>query len=435
MNTALTLRQLNQRIGMLLSEPTLQNVWVVAELSDMRVSNGHCYMELIDKNPDTGAVLARLRAVIWANMFPRIDADFHAATGNRLSTGMKVMVCGSVNFHASFGISLVISAINASFTMGEVERKRREILARLKQEGVIYLNRSLEWKDVPLRIAIVSAPGAAGYGDFIHQLYGNGMKLRFHTGLFPALMQGERTSASVIAALEAIAADMDSWDCVVIIRGGGATSDLIAFDDYALASNVAQFPLPVIVGIGHERDVTVLDYVANMRVKTPTAAAEWLIGRGTAALELLHRVASDILLAANDKIAGANMHLAYSGSSLGMAPLAVVQRASARLRQDTVTLAGAGVRRVVPEYSRIGHKADAIDAASRNAVKRHADILSAKDALLGALSPAATLRRGYSITMSGGHAVRSVSELKPGSAITTIFADGTVVSAVTDIDK
>lgn len=431
MTSALTLRQLNRRIGIMLSQPELQNVWVVAELSDLRVSNGHCYMELIEKHPDTGAVLARMRAAIWANIYPRINAEFRMATGSPLATGMKVMVCGSVSFHAAFGLSLVISGINASFTMGEVERKRREILARLHREGVLDLNKSIEWTDVPLRIAVISAPGAAGYGDFIHQLYSNKYRLRFTTGLFAALMQGERTSSSVIAALDAIAADLDSWDCVVMIRGGGATSELVAFDDYALAANVAQFPLPVIVGIGHERDVTVLDYVANMRVKTPTAAAEWLIGRGAAALEHLHGVASDLLIAANDKIAGAATRLAYMESSLTMSPEAALQRAQARLRQASVTLAGAGGRRIAPEHSRIEHTFNAIVTASRTAIGRQSDRLDSRRGLLDALSPAATLRRGYSITSWQGRAVVSAGELPHGAVITTTLASGIVTSVVT----
>lgn len=282
-----TLQALARRVSAALADTSLFNVWVVAELSDLRVNHGHCYLELMEKHPSTGAILARMRAVIWANVFPRINADFLSTTGQRLASGIKVMVCGTVNYHPAFGMSFVISAIDPAFTMGEAERRRREILRKLQIEGVLELNRSIEWPDVPNRIAIISAPGAAGYGDFIHQLYTNPSGLRFHTQLFPAVMQGERTSPSVIAALDSIAAGMDEFDCVVIIRGGGATSDLLAFDDYELAANIAQFPLPVVIGIGHERDTTVLDYVANMRVKTPTAAAEWLIARGENALAAL----------------------------------------------------------------------------------------------------------------------------------------------------
>lgn len=190
---ALTLAQLNARVARQLTVPSLQSVWVTAELSDLRVSGGHCYMELIDKNPATGAVNARMRGIIWAGSYGRLSARFLADTGQRLATGIKVMVCGTVNFHPSFGMSFVISDINPSFTMGEIERRRREILMRLRSEGVLELNRSLPWPDPTLRIAVISARGAAGYGDFINQLFNTPSHLRFSVRLFPALLQGERT--------------------------------------------------------------------------------------------------------------------------------------------------------------------------------------------------------------------------------------------------
>ena len=426
----LTLRQLNDRVARALSVPGLQNVWVVAELMDLRVNHGHCYMELIEKDPSTGVVNARLRAVIWASNFARINAEFMSATSRRLESGIKLMVCGSVSYHAAYGMSFVISAINAAYTMGDAERRRREILVRLQKEGMLDLNRSLEWPDVPSRIAVISAPGAAGFGDFCHQLSANPSHLRFSVKLFTAVMQGERTVATVIAALEAIAAECDRWDCVVIIRGGGATSDLQAFDDYDLAANVAQFPLPVIVGIGHERDVTVLDYVANMRVKTPTAAAEWLIGRGEAALEALRRKAADILQSVTDRLAGANMQLAYAASALSTAPVTAMERAQAHLRQDMMTLAGAGARRIAPELSRLDAVIKAIATAGHTAIGRAGDRLSSKQTLIDALSPQATLSRGYSITRIDGRAVRRASELVAGAVITTTLAGGTVSSTV-----
>ena len=276
----ITLEELTSRIGGLINtSSSLRNVWVTAETSDLRRS-GHCYLELIQKHPATGEPVARARATIWRSVFARIESDFFVATGQRLDSGMKVMVQVTANYHPAYGLSLNITDIDPTYTMGDLMRIRMEILARLKREGVLELNRTVEWCDVPLRIAVISAPGAAGYGDFIHQLYSNDFRLRFTTCLFPAVMQGVQAPPSIIAALERIAAEEEEWDCVVIIRGGGATSDLASFENYDLAANVAQFPLPIIIGIGHERDVTVLDYVANMRVKTPTAAAEWLIGRG-----------------------------------------------------------------------------------------------------------------------------------------------------------
>lgn len=428
--TAISLTQLNRVIAGYLSQPSLSNVWVVAELSDVRLNRGHCYMELVEKNPETGTVLARMRAAIWASSFPRINHTFAAATGSNIATGQKVLLCGSVTYHPAYGLSLVISDIDPSYSMGEAERKRREILARLQREGIINDNRSLEWPDVALRVAIISAPGAAGYGDFINQLYNNQACLRFSTRLFPALMQGDRTSPTVIAALEEIAADIDSYDCVVIIRGGGASTDLQAFDDYNLAANIAQFPLPVIVGIGHERDITVLDYVANMRVKTPTAAAEWLISRGEAALERACRLAADIQRVASELIAGARTQLAHLDSTLQIAPMACLQRSLAHLGQATASLAGIGSRRIFPELTRLDSRLQALETAGKTVLGRSADRLKAREDLLRVLSPEATLARGYSLTLFDGKAVRDASQLAPGAEVTTRLARGTFSSIV-----
>lgn len=430
MREGLTLSQLNRRVAQALASSPLQNVWVIAELSDLRVSHGHCYMELMEKDPATGSVNARMRAVIWASSFPRLNADFFASTGRRLESGLKVLVCGSISFHAAFGMSFVISAIDPSFTMGEAERRRREILERLTREGVVNDNRTLQWPDVAHNIAIISAAGAAGYGDFINQLYTNPSHIRFKTRLFPAILQGDRTAPSVIAALDSIAALDGEFDCVVIIRGGGATSDLLAFDNYDLAAHVAQFPIPVIVGIGHERDTTVLDYVANMRVKTPTAAAEWLIARGETALEQLRRIASDLMLSVNEIIGEAQKHLAYTESALALAPTTAIERAAGRLQRSTMLLAETGARRISPELARLNGVASALSAASANAIARESDRLKARSEMLEVLSPQATLRRGYSITTVDGKAVRNADRLRPGDEVSTTLSDGTFISIV-----
>lgn len=435
MRESLSLTQLNRFVAATLSTPRLQNVWVRAELSDLRVNHGHCYMELMEKDERTGSINARLRAVIWASTFPRLNAEFQASTGQRLESGLKVLVCGSVNYHPAYGMSFVINDIDPSFTMGEAERRRREIIERLTAEGVIDLNRSLDWPDVALRIAIISAPGAAGYGDFINQLYNNPFRLRFTTRLFTAKMQGDQTAPMVIHALDEIAADIDNYDCVVIIRGGGATSDLLAFDDYSLANNVAQFPLPVIIGIGHERDITVLDFVANMRVKTPTAAAEWLISHGEAALERLRRIGADIMMQASDIISGAKTHLAYLDSSLSTAPQAALQQAKSSLQRATMLLAETGARRITPEMARIKASGQAIATAAVTLIHRAKERLDSRRTLIDALSPAATLSRGYSITTINGFAVHSATELKPGDTVTTTVASGQFTSTVQRISK
>ena len=312
--------------------------------------------------------------------------------------------------------------------MGDLLRLRREILERLQREGIIEMNRQLDWCEVPLRIAVVSARGAAGYGDFINQLYSNSSHLNFKTQLFEAVMQGDRTPSTIISALNQIAMQQDEWDGVVIIRGGGATSDLVAFENYELAANIAQFPLPVIVGIGHERDITVLDYVANMRVKTPTAAAEWLINRGDIALEHLRSMGASILQLVSDRIAGNKEQLSRYEVLLPTAPITAVERESARLRSDMLSLAQIGARRITPELARLDHIAGSIASATGVVLHRRNDQLNSMQAMLNALSPEATLRRGYSITRVNGKAVTDASHVPTGTKIETTLANGTITS-------
>lgn len=429
---AMSLRELNRRVAALLSVPQLQNVWVTAELSDVRESGGHCYLELIDKNESTGIIDARLRGIIWASYFYKISATFAAYTGQRLSTGLRVMVRGSINCHPAYGMSFVINDINPSFTLGDVERRRKEILMRLDAEGILDLNRSLDWNTPALRIAIVSAKGAAGYGDFMNQLYSNSSSLKFVTRLFPAVLQGERAAGSVIEALDEINASIDEWDCVVIIRGGGATSDLVSFDNYELAANVAQFPLPVIVGVGHERDVTVLDYVANVRVKTPTAAAEMLIARAEELLAHLRDIASDMLMAIKAKISGCNTQLAYLEAQLPVAPVTAIERRRLRLDAATASLHALTAGRIAPQLAQLDQMPRAFRLAIDNLIARRRDKLASYTSLVEVLSPMATLKRGYTITRIGGKAVTSAHAVAPGEKIVTIFSDGKTESIITE---
>lgn len=411
---AFTLAELNRRITNALAvAPDLNEVWVVAETSDVRSSGGHCYMELVQKDA-AGRPVAKARAVIWASAFMRLGARFAEATGSRLASDMQVMVRVSVNFHAVYGMSLVISDINPEYTAGDLIRRRNEILARLKREGVFDANRTLLWPVPAQRVAVVSARGAAGYGDFMRHLYGSGMRLRFTTELFEAVMQGERAAASVIAALERIAARQDEFDCVVIIRGGGAVSELACFDHYELANNVAQFPLPVVVGIGHERDVTALDYIAHTRVKTPTAAAEMLVARQSAEYERLVGIARAVHAAATAKVSGQHRQLDYCRGQLPALARGVLARGREFLERNS------------PDHLRQLLKVQ---------TDRRRQRLDACADLLEALAPEATLRRGYSITRVDDRAVTDAASLRPGQVLTTVFASGTAQSTVLETLK
>lgn len=427
---SLTLEQFNNLIAeVVASAPALRSAWVTAETSDLRRS-GHCYLELVQKNPSTGETIARARATIWRTVFQRIDADFFMATGTRLDSGMKVMVKVTANYHPAYGLSLNITDIDPAYTMGDLMRLRREILARLNAEGVMNLNRELAWNIPSLRVAVISAEGAAGYGDFMRHLADNPRRIAFTTALFGALMQGSQAPASIIAALDEIAAAEDQWDCVVIIRGGGATSDLASFENYELAANIAQFPLPVIVGIGHERDVTVLDYVANMRVKTPTAAAQWLIEQAVELLDRIDTSARAISMAAGRIIAEASEQLAYIGSRLPFLPGSAISSARTSLDCLSLRVVSSSSGALRPYQSKLDNIRHRLSTATTAAISLRATHLDSLERLVEVLSPAATLSRGYSITRVDGRAVTDASQVTPGTVLTTALAKGTIISQV-----
>ncbi len=405
-----SLLELNRRLaGAVAAAPGLRGVLVVAETSDVRVTGGHCYLELIEKDPGSGAAVARARATIWRSVYGRIADRFRLVTGSGFTSGIKVMVRASVSFHPVYGMSLNIDDINPGYTLGDLLRRRREMIDRLTAEGIINLNRRLEWPDVPSRIAVISAAGAAGYGDFIHQLFTNPRRLRFSVTLFPAVMQGAETAPTILSRLDEIAARQDEFDCVVIIRGGGATGDLASFDHYGLAAHIALFPLPVMIGIGHERDITLLDYVANMRVKTPTAAAGWLIARGAVALDRLLATGAEILRLATGHTTRARLRLE-----------------AARAEIPALTRAAIAAQR-----QKMGQTAtDAVVQAVTSTLTRHNDRLDAARRLADALSPQATLRRGFSITRIDGKPVTDASAVTPGAIITTTLASGGLTSVV-----
>ena len=423
----MTLRELMNVVGQLVQVPETSGVWVTAELADVAVRGGHCYMELLQKD-DGGRQIARVRGCIWANVYSRLAPYFYRLTGQQFASGLKVMLCGSVSMHPVFGMSFVVSSINPEFTMGDLLRRRREILERLDKEGILNDNKSLVWPMVPQRVAVVSSPGAAGYGDFMNQLRNNPSRIRFHTRLFEATMQGESAPASIIAALGRIAAERERWDGVVIIRGGGATADLQAFEDYDLAANVAQFPLPIAIGIGHERDVTVLDYIANTRLKTPTAVAEWLIGRGEELLGFLTAAGQRVLQIVTDRLGGYRQQLAQAEALLPAAAINAVERAKGRLRSAASLLSGVSGRKIQSQLSRLDMFREGVTSAGRAALQRQTERLKAREELLEVLSPMATLRRGYSITRIGGKAVSSVAAVPPGAVVETTLADGTFLS-------
>ena len=430
----ISLLDFNRRIKALLHNDTLLEQWVVAETSDVRLSRGHCYMELIQKD-DAGATIARLSAVVWASTFQTLNYKFLNATGNHLGSNMKVMVRLSATYHELYGMKAVITDVDPSYTLGDMERIRLEILQRLKAEGVLEMNKQLPWPQAVQRVAVISAPGAAGYGDFMHQLEGNSYGLVFYTCLFAATMQGASTAPSVIDALNRIERHAHLFDCVVIIRGGGSTSDLNSFDNYDLANNIAQFPLPVITGIGHERDVTVLDYVAALRVKTPTAAAEFLIGRGVEQLARLQELQNTVASLVQESLARAGEQLAYYTSFIPLAATRIVETSKMRLQQQAQALPLAVTNRIAAERARLDRSVQLIAAALPQQLSREKMRLDNLQDKVAILSPRNTLNRGYSLTMHNGHVVTDASQLQPGDVVTTHFKAGSVKSTIVTSQK
>lgn len=422
--------EFNRRIGGLLHDASVQRCWVVAETSDVRQSGGHCYLELVQKDAQTGQTLARMRGIVWASVYARLRCEFERATGQPFASGMNVMVEVSANFHEQYGLSVVITGINPTYTLGDMARQRLEILNRLRREGIIDLNKQLPWVDVAQRVAVISAAGAAGYGDFMNQLHNNPSGIKFYTCLFPAVMQGQSTVTSVIAALERINDYADLFDCVVIIRGGGSTSDLNSFDNYDLAANVAQFPLPVICGIGHDRDNTVVDSVASVRVKTPTAAAEWLLDRAQSALDHVNALTDMVVDSATQMLSGARQQLAYFTSGIPLMADNIVVRHRARLQQIAAAIPVVAARRIDGAGKDLAFASQRVAMAARQCVANERQRVTGLEKQVELLSPDRVLRRGYSLTLRDGHVVTSVSSLRAGDSLVTRFADGERTSVV-----
>ena len=383
--------------------------WVQAEISSISPSGqGHCYLELVQKDATGRNFLAKAKANIWRGTWLKLKPYFEAQTGETLKVGMKVLLQVTVTFHEVYGYSLVVQDIDPAYTMGDMARRRKEIQEQLEKEGVIGLNRELEIPALPHRIAVISSATAAGWGDFRDQLSKNIYGFQFYVKLFPAAMQGDDVERSVISALNAVAMRRDDFDVVIIIRGGGAVSELSCFDSYNLAFNIANFPLPVITGIGHERDDTVADVVAHTKVKTPTAAAEFIINRvfDTASeLEnLTRRMTDSIAERMNDE------KVRIERMSQKLPSLFAVLKTRQEQILETMWIKTAnGVRNMLTAQA---HKLEIVEKS------------------LAAADPQVILKRGYSLTRLNGRVVKGASDLKKGDRLTTVFADGSVESEI-----
>lgn len=444
--SVLSLTELNRNIKQALRDALPETYWVRAETSEVRVNSysGHCYLEFIEKDERTGQVAARARGTIWAQQYAVIRPYFEEEAGRPFTSGLKVLVRVAVDFHELYGLSLTVHDIDPSFTVGDLVRRRKEIVRQLQADGVFDLNRALPFPPRPQRIAVISSATAAGYEDFTNQLLGNEYGFPFYVRLYPALMQGERTEASIIAALDRIYAVREAFDVVVIIRGGGSTADLSCFDSYALAANCAQFPLPIITGIGHERDDTVVDLVAHTRLKTPTAVAAFLIDCMAAQLADINDLRDRLYRAATVRIEReqqtfrsvvARFPLLVSGHVERRraewlrlsARLATVPQLIERRRTEWHRLSArlaAVPQRIARHRERIDALPERLRSAADSLLMRRRHDLELSEQHIRLASPDVLLQRGYTMTLRDGVIVKRASTLSPGDTVTIRFADG-----------
>ena len=432
---ALSLLELNQLLAEVIEVGMPREYWVEAEISELRVVRGHCYIDLIEKTEGTNTPIARASAKCWQNTWSVISPYFEKVTGQRLCSGMNVLMLVSANFHPAYGFSWIISDIDPTYTLGDMARKRQAIIEQLKREGVFDLQKELSLPLFCQHIAVISSANAAGYGDFVDQLESNAYGFRFVPRLFPATMQGEGVEQSVIAALNNIyetflTSDETAPDCVVIIRGGGATSDLSGFDTLALAENVAQFPIPVITGIGHERDESILDMISHTRVKTPTAAAALLIDHLKRVWDYLQEAQGVLETNARQRMDLEQMRLQRAAQKIPPLFSLFKERQERRIDSMMRDMIAVAQRSISDDM----HKVETLESVIKPMLERRVTGEMHRLQMLGqrvsALDPDLLLKRGYSITLHEGKIVRDASQLKHGDKIETRVEKGTIHSIV-----
>ncbi|MBR4388557.1 MAG: exodeoxyribonuclease VII large subunit [Prevotella sp.] len=427
---ALSLLELNGIVAEMVDNHLNHDYWVVAELAEVHERGGHCYIDLVEKDQRSNTPVARAQARCWRNRWMLVRTHFERSTGQPFAAGIKVMLKVRAQFHENYGFAWIVTDVNPSFTMGDLALRRQEILRTLEAEGVINDNKRLPFPLFAQRVAVVSSEGAAGYGDFRHQLLLNDYGMRFWVTLFPSVMQGEGVSQGVIQALDAINERIDDFDVVVIIRGGGAVSDMSGFDTLDLARHVANFPLPVITGIGHDRDECVLDMVAHMRVKTPTAAASFLVEHLKRVAEHITEMQQIITGRVGSTLEKERMRLLRLSSVIPQQVGMALMKERNRLGQMNVRMENALNNNILLHRHALELLSQKVlPAAKRHLTEQrhHLDMFSQR---VAALDPENTLKRGYSITLHNGHALTDASLLRPGDIVTTRLAKGSIISEV-----
>jgi exodeoxyribonuclease VII large subunit len=449
----LSLLELNQHLKEVIKNNTRKHYWTFGEISELKVNySGHCYLELIQKDNNTDKIVARSRATMWAQAFRMIKPYFETTTGQPLTEGLQIMVKVSVEFHEAYGLSLNITDIEPSYTVGELALKKQKIIERLINEGVIDMNKQVPLPDPCKKIAVISSATAAGYEDFINQLTRNEAGFKFYVKLFPAVMQGNEAESSIIAALDKIYTCESLFDCVVIIRGGGSQADLSCFNNYWLAYHITQFPLPVFTGIGHEQDDSVVDTVAHTRLKTPTAVAAFLLGLMSQHMEDINTLSENIIAATQVLITGEitaltimtkNFQLSLKNNVITFSALLTkIERSlSDKIRRNThqmeLTLVRSRLKLEINSKGMIRSERIAVKT-NGNSVRRSAShtILNCRQTIdriarqIDALDPVRVLYRGYSITCKDGKILKDVAGVNPGDMLETKLYKGKLQTTV-----
>lgn len=475
MEGQITLQELNSLVRENLELAFPEQIWVVAEIGELKVNrNGHCYIELVEKDEDTDAITARSRATIWAWQFRFIQPYFETTTGQTLSAGLKVLVSVTVEFHEVYGLSLNIKDIDPAYTLGDMARKRREVIEKLMADGIFDMNHELEFPEIPSRIAIISSPTAAGYEDFMNQLHGNKSGFKFYTRLFEATMQGNNAPYSIMDALDMVYAYEDMFDVVIIIRGGGSQMDLSCFDHYELAAHIAQFPMPVLTGIGHEKDESVADLVAHQKLKTPTAVAEFLIDKMEVTalyLEQLEELFFDEVEAlinreqqrladalrmfkpliksnldrnsftlktlihkvkplVSETIKQEEFLLMEKQQLLKTRTVSFLKHKTAKLHELTTTTVFTSKMATRQTCQFLDEKKQELIYLSRRKLEKERNTIEWLEKNNELVDPKSILKRGFSITLRNGKAIKNASEVKSGDEIISKLYTGSVKSTV-----
>ena len=425
-----TLFELNNLVREVISSTLSEEYWVEAELSEVHEVRGHCYMELIQKELFSNTPVAKASAKCWKSKWTLLREKFEKVTREGLKPGMKVLLKVYADFHEAYGFAWIVTDINPEFTMGDMARKRQEIIDTLKREGVFELQKELVLPQFAQRIAVISSENAAGYGDFCHQLADNPQQLKFYTCLFPAVMQGEGVEKSVIAALNSINENIEKFDAVVIIRGGGATSDLSGFDTLRLAENVANFPIPIITGIGHDRDESIVDMVAHTKVKTPTAAAALLIDHLNLVLERLLDAQAELIAAVRHRNELEQARIVRMSEKIPVLFSLVKTRQEQRIERHLANITTALNDKLSREHHRLSLIESQLAPTLSQQLTRENYRLQLLQQRLEALNPQRLLQRGYSITLCKGKVVKDAQQLKAGDEIETKLANGKITSII-----